>query len=242
LTSYVISAPRSGMNWLRFCTEEFYGRRTPGKTSLIDRADDPGEAFLRSHDALNWTRWPRRRTEGLWRYVDPEATAGDRVALILRDPLETFVRAAGKRFWDFRFYTGNIRFYSRAAGEKAVFYYEDLVADPGAMADLLEFLQITPAPGRVAPTRQEIAARWAELGAKSRAMYDTKQAVGGGSQTRHRPTDFRFHQKTLAEWEKDRVWRFLRHRLSEQELHLLDRYHPRAAGAPGWAERLRYWL
>lgn len=239
--TYVVSAPRSGMNWLRFCVEEFYGRRTPGKTSLIDKADDAGQVFYRSHDALNWARWPKRK--GLWQYIDPAKTGQDRVVLILRDPLETFVRSCGKRFWEFRYYAGNIRFFSSAAApEKAVFYYEDLVADPGAMADLLAFLKIDPAPGYHVPSRDEIAARWDALGAKSRGMYDRKQAVGGGSQTKDRPTDFTFHQSKLEEWEKDRAWRFLHHHLTADEMALLTRYGPRPSAQPGLVERLRFWV
>lgn len=235
---FVISAPRSGMNWLRFCAEEFYGRRTQGKTSQIDRGADAREAFRRSHDALNLSR---RRRRGAWQRLDPAEVNAARLVLILRDPLETYVRAAHRRFGDFRCYAGNIRFYAASRAEKAVFYYEDLVADPDVMADLLYFLDIPPAPGHAAPTRDALRARWAELGAKSRAMYDTKQAVGGGSQTKERPTDFSYHQRALTDAQKARVWMFLQGRLGPDELALLERYAPEAMpGAPGLRDRLRF--
>lgn len=224
MVSYVVSAPRSGMNWLRFCVEHFYGVRTPGKTSLIDRETDPSVAFLRSHDALNWTR---KRETGLWRHIDPAATATDRVALVLRDPLETYVRMSKKSLMRFRCYVGNIRFYSDAAAtRKQVFYYDDLVASPEAMLALMQFLDITPAPGRMAPTLAQVRADWDDLGARSRAQYDVRQAVGGGSKTRENPTDFRFHQRALSDWHRDRAWRFLQRRLRPGEMALLDRYAP----------------
>ena len=32
---FVVSAPRSGLNWLRFCMEHYLGVKTPGKDVLI---------------------------------------------------------------------------------------------------------------------------------------------------------------------------------------------------------------
>lgn len=175
----VISAPRSGLNWVRFCTEYFYGRRTPGKTSLISIEDDLDAAFRRSHDPLSWTR---RRTEGGWQAIDPKDASGARVALILRDPLETFVRMSKKRLHRFGCYAGNIRFYTLSDTEnKAVFYYQDLVSRPETMCALFDFLQLQPAEGHVAPTLAEVQSRWNAAASKSRNMYDDKQAVGGGS-------------------------------------------------------------
>lgn len=226
MVSYVVSAPRSGMNWVRFCVEHFHGVRTPGKASLIPYAKDQSEAFVRSHDALNWTR---RRDSGMWRHIDPAETAGGRVALILRDPLETYVRMSKKSLGRFRCYASNIRFFTLAAAErKEVFYYDDLVALPERMFALMAFLDIAPAPGHRAPTLDEVRAEWDALGRASRAQYDTKQAVGGGAKTRQNPTDFRFHQRGLSAWHRDRVWRFLQRRLSADEMALLSRYEPPA--------------
>jgi hypothetical protein len=227
MTSYVVSAPRSGMNWLRYCVEALYGVRTPGKTVLISEEDCPEPAFLRSHDALSLTR--SRHTEGAWLYIDPAKTEGDRIAVILRDPLETYVRMAKKRLRRFRRFTGNIQFYTRAVAEhKRVFYYDDLVSSPEAMADLMTFLDIQPAPGRSAPTVDDIRARWDELGRESRASYDKRQSRGGGAQTKADPLNFRYHQKGLSDWHKARAWRFLKRTLTEEEFALLERYDPPA--------------
>ncbi|MCV2881897.1 hypothetical protein [Actibacterium sp. XHP0104] len=237
MVSYVVSAPRSGMNWLRYCVEHFHGVRTPGKTSLIAVEDDPSEAFQRSHDALNLTK---RRQTGVWQRLDPAAMQDARVALILRDPLETYARMSKRALHRFKCYTGNIQFYARAnAPHKAVFYYDELVSDPDRMADLLEFLAIPVAEGREPPTRRQIADEWEELGAQSRSQYDVKQAVGGGSQTKDAPGDFKFHQRGLSDWHKRRAWRFVRGRLSDAEFALLDRFNPpQQIPRPGLLDRI----
>lgn len=231
MVTYVVSAPRSGMNWLRYCTEHFYGVRTPGKTSLIPAEDCTAVAFQRSHDALN--RVKRRRTTGLWQELDPAAMTDHRVVLILRDPLETYARMAKKALHRFKCYSGNIQFYSRARTDaKRVYYYCDLISSPDVMADLLEFLQIAPAAGYCEPTRARIAAQWDQLGANSRAQYDVKQAIGGGAQTKDAPRDFTFHQRRLCAWNKARAWRHLRRTLNDEEFALLDRFNPPATLAP----------
>lgn len=65
MNRYVVSAQRSGLNWFRFCFESFYGRRTPGKTSLLHKTTHGEQAFLRSHDALNLTARARKRPKAL---------------------------------------------------------------------------------------------------------------------------------------------------------------------------------
>jgi hypothetical protein len=49
----VISFERSGLNWLRYCTEYFSGLRTPGRTQRI--AAGPG-LFDRTHDVRRQTK------------------------------------------------------------------------------------------------------------------------------------------------------------------------------------------
>lgn len=231
MVTYVVSAPRSGMNWLRYCIEHFYGVRTPGKTSLISADDCPELAFQRSHDALNLTK--RQRHAGLWQRLDPNAMSEHRVVLILRDPLETYARMAKRALHRFKCYSGNIQFYARAnTDNKRVYYYNDLVSSPDVMAELLEFMDITPAEGYCKPTRVRIAAQWDQLGANSRQQYDVKQAVGGGSKTKDAPQDFTFHQRALCDWNRSRAWRHLRESLSDEEFALLDRFNPPATLAP----------
>lgn len=218
---YVVSAPRSGMNWLRYCVEHFYGVRTSGKTSLIPRDVEPTQAFYRSHDALNVSR-RKGYAPGAWQKIDPNATTQDTIVLILRDPLETYARMAKKSLRRFRCYAGNIQFYMQAeAKKKAVFYYADLIRSPQEMLRLMEFMDLTPAAGHHAPTLEEVSAAWDELGQKSRGQYNVNQAAGGGSQTIDRPMDFKFHQRGLSDWHKARAWRSLRDTLSRKEMELL---------------------
>lgn len=239
---YVVSAQRSGLNWLRFCIEAFYGTRTPGQASLLTRDEAPAAVFVRSHDALNLRTRARKKAKGSWTPLDPKAVAGDKVLLLLRDPLETFVRMAGRRYPRFLSYVSNIRFYDQAKGaDRCVAYYEDLVGDPATMVRVMEFLEITPAEGYTAPSVNEATARWAELSERSRQNYDAKQSGSGGSHTKGRPTDFSFHRRGLSAEESEMVWRYLQLRLSPAQLLLLDRYFPDPSPPrPGALDRLRF--
>lgn len=238
---FVISAPRSGLNWVRFCTEHFYGRRTPGKTSIIDEDVVDDVAFLRSHDPLSYTR---KREIGAWQAIDPGAAEGGRVVLILRDPLELFVRMAKKRLHRFGLYAGNLRFFSLAnTAKKEVFLYDDLITSPAEMMRLFDTLKLRPADGYIAPTLEELSAQWDEASDNSRRMYDRKQAVGGGSKTKNNPLDFNFHQRWLTEQQKMKVWRYLKRALTPEEFDFLARFEPPAQIPPTTlAQRVMDWV
>jgi hypothetical protein len=214
------------LNWVRFCTERYLGRRTPGRKQLISKEDDPSCAFLRSHDALGYTKIFRRKT-GAWRRIDPANTTPEgKSVLILRDPLETFVRASGKSLWRFQAYVGNVKFFSKCNCQKRIFHYDELITDPLTMLDLLEFMAIEPADGFTALNQELFKSTWADAAAQSRANYDVNQAGGGGAITKNNPTDFKFHQRALSMFERRMVWDFLRRHLSEDEMAILDRYEP----------------
>lgn len=230
MRKFVVSAPRSGMNWLRFCVEDLTGIKTPGLDLLIAGEGGGEVAFRRSHDALSWSR--SRKPIGPWETIDPMDTAGDKVLLLLRDPLEIFVRMAHGSFRRFRCYPANIRFFAAAvSADKRLCYYEDQVADPAVMFGNLEFLDIAPAAGRSRPDLATVKARWAEMGRASRGLYSRNQSRSGGAQTAANPRDFSFHQRKLTEAQKRRVWRFLELRLTPSEMALLARYRP-AGGVP----------
>ena len=178
--------------------------------------------YIRSHDPLGASG---HKSHAFFR-VNPAETHGA-IMLILRDPLETFVRDAKQRFERFALYPANIRFLSDSPAEhKAVFYYEDIVKDPATMLRALEFLHVETAPDIEKPTVEYMTAEWETAAKGSRAEYDNRQAKAGGSHTKDRPHDFAFHQRELSDWKKRRVWRYLKRKLTADEFRLLDRYDP----------------
>jgi hypothetical protein len=94
------------------------------------------------------------------------------------------------------------------------------------MMRALEFLRIETAPGVDAPTAELVTAEWETAAKESLSGYDVRQAEAGGSHTKDRPYDFVFHQRELSEWKKRRVWRYLKQKLTADELGLLNRYDP----------------
>ena len=154
---------------------------------------------------------------------------GHRVLLILRDPLETFVRMARRKYKLFVSFTGNIQFYHRAATpDKMVAYYDEIVASPEKMAEVLDFLQLEPAAGKNRPSSGDLSAAWEEAGEASRALYSRNQWHSRGAMTRKNPLDFKFHQRKLRDAKKAEVWRHLDEVLAPEELALVERFRPSA--------------
>lgn len=199
----VVSAPRSGRNWLRFWIE------ATGATG-----------FLASHDPMKirprrwWREW---RDSPAWQEIDPASAGEDRVVLILRDPAEVFVRACAQDLRKFLSYDSCLHFHSRAVGPKIAVHYEDLVSDPAAMHRVLTFLQVPHLPDLADMTRD-----WAEAGRKSRDLYGERHSRG--ALTRLNPTDFTFHQRALTDAGRAALWQHLDHALSADEAALIARY------------------
>ena len=140
----VISFQRSGLNWLRYCTEYFTGVRTPGRTQLI--AEGP-VFFDRAHDVRRGTI--RSDYAGLRDESGAEVYA--RVALLLRNPFDCFTsHYFRRRGFDFRkglkhfeAYAVNINEFQRLVkAKKAVFHFEDFINDDSATMAFLRFFGI----------------------------------------------------------------------------------------------------
>lgn len=199
----VVSAPRSGRNWLRFWIEA-----------------TGASGFVATHDPMKirprrwWRVW---RDSPSWRGIDPAGTAGDRTVLILRDPAEVFVRACGRDLRKFLTYASCLRFHSAAVGPKLAVHYEDLVSDPAAMHGVLAFLEVPDLPAPEAMARD-----WKDAGRRSRDLYGERHS--SGALTRRNPTDFTFHQRALTDAGHAALWRHLDDTLTPDELGLLARY------------------
>ena len=208
----VVSAPRSGRNWLKFWVEA-----------------TGGTGFVASHDPLKirprrwWREW---RASPAWQAIDPAATGGDRVVLILRDPAEVLVRACGGNLRKFLSYDSCLRFYSQACGPRLAVHYEDLVADPAAMHRVLTFLEVPRLPALA-----QIADDWAEAGRISRERYGARHS--SGALTRLNPLDFTFHQRALTDSGRAALWRHLDDTLAPDETALIARYRRTENFAPG---------
>ncbi len=140
----VISFQRSGLNWLRYCTEYFTGVRTPGRKQLI--ADGPA-FFDRAHDVRRQTK----RSDYVGLYDESGAEVYERVALLLRHPFACFTshylgRADvnfKKGLTHFEAYAANINeFDNLRRAETAVFYFEDFVNNESGTFVFLRFFDI----------------------------------------------------------------------------------------------------
>ena len=142
----VISFQRSGLNWLRYCTEYFTGVRTPGRKQIIAE----GSVFFdRAHDVQ---RKPGRSDyTGL--YDASGAEIYERVALLLRNPYDCFTShylgRAGitfkKGLEQFEAYAVNIiKFDALKEARKRVFFFEDFINNEEGTLGFLRFFDIDP--------------------------------------------------------------------------------------------------
>jgi hypothetical protein len=142
----VISFQRSGLNWLRYCTEYFTGVRTPGRPQII--AEGP-VFFDRAHDV----RRKPKRSDFTSLYDKDGAEVYQRVALLLRHPVHCFtshyVGRTGLNFKkgleQFEAYANNIRQFEALQARKGVFYFEDFVNNEDGTLQFLRFFDIDPA-------------------------------------------------------------------------------------------------
>lgn len=219
---FVISAPRSGLNWLRYWIEDRYGLATGEQAACAAVSGQP-MCLVRSHDPLGLRParfWRRGQRSGAWARIDPAETEGARVLLLLRHPLEVFVRGAGQSLRRFRSYDSCLQFYSGAQGAtRMCLRYEDLISRPETMAAALEFLQLVPRAGLMAPSAQDIADQWQEAGRLSRENY--AQRHSSGSRTARNPFDFSFHRRQLSPQRAAMVWAHLDAVLDDEARGLL---------------------
>jgi hypothetical protein len=139
----VISFQRSGLNWLRFCTEYFTGVRTPGRTQII--AEGP-VFFDRAHDV----RRKPKRSDFTSLYAASGAEVYERVALLLRNPYDCFTsHYLGRRGVNFKkgleqfeAYANNIIQFDALKARKGVFYFEEFVSDEEGTLRFLRFFDI----------------------------------------------------------------------------------------------------
>jgi hypothetical protein len=144
----LVSHPRSGLNWLRYCIEHFSGRPTPGFGKLVTEGDP---VIYRTHDVRKTSgpdtsdcifyeegRHPRfvRQVLSLcgrrFRPIFP------RMVLLVRDYHDNAVRSE----WNPSRYAANVRAYESFDGEKMILHYEDMKDDFSAVEGLLDFLGV----------------------------------------------------------------------------------------------------
>lgn len=203
----LVSAERSGCNLVRHCVEVMAGQRTPGKVHLIDSGP---LLFHRTHRAL-WDEAPMRTRA---RVMDASGQPLYRnLILLLRDPVETFVRAYGSRMEGLSLYCDNIAVFHDFPGSKLLVPYDDLVASDATMARIFDFLGIGAffRPAAMTAARED-----------SVTWYNTNQSTG--SQTGGRPDLLRFHQSSLTPAEISGVWDYIGTRLGSAQMSYLSRW------------------
>jgi hypothetical protein len=140
----LVSHPRSGLNWVRYCIEYASGLRTPGRPKLVA---DGEPAIYRTHDVRRASgpdscdcifykeRKMGRVVCGIRdRLGRPNTPVFSRMVLLLRDYHDNAVRDN----WRPDRYAVNTRAYHEFAGQKHVVYYEDLKHGLDAMHLLLD--------------------------------------------------------------------------------------------------------
>jgi hypothetical protein len=142
----VISFQRSGLNWLRYCTEYFTGVRTPGRKQIIAE----GSVFFdRAHDV----RRKPGRSDYTGLYDASGAEVYERVALLLRNPYDCFTsHYLGRRGVNFRkgleqfeaYAVNIIKFDALKEARKGVFFFEDFINNEEGTLGFLRFFDIDP--------------------------------------------------------------------------------------------------
>jgi hypothetical protein len=223
----VISSQRSGLNFLRVCIEFLTGRKTPGKTLLVEGDPSNSPVFVRTHDAANISN----KGEGSWREIDAKLARGRKVVLLIRHPNEIYARelkiADKASAWTkMALYVSNLNHFC-ALGDctKQHFYYEDFSVDPGTMTELIRFLDIKDQDGQYLGL-ETIEREWTKMQNTGRDLYDVNQKKAGGSMSRNAEDKLSFHQSILTEKNKEEIIAYLNKEASEAGKKILARYVP----------------
>jgi hypothetical protein len=201
----VISFQRSGLNWLRYCTEYFSGVRTPGRPQIIPKGP---VLFDRAHDV----RRKPKRSDFTSLYDENGGELYERVALLLRNPYDCFTsHYLGRRgvnfkkgLEDFETYANNINQFDSLKARKGVFYFEEFVNNEEGTLRFLRFFDVDP---RARPYD------FKEMIEASRGWY---RGYHGLMVERERPQ--------LKTKERAAILRMLKQELGENFDHYLGRY------------------
>lgn len=223
----VISSQRSGLNFLRVCIESLTGRRTPGKTLLLEGSPDNPTAFIRTHDAANISK----KGEGSWKEIDPALARGRKIVILIRNPFEIFARELkiadqAAAWFKLELYASNLNhFCSLGDCTKSHFYYEDFSVAPKHMTDLIHFMNIKASDGSRVDL-ETVEKEWTKLQETGRDLYDMNQRKAGGSMSRNAEDKLSFHQAILSDEDKVKVIKFLEAKVSDPAKAILARYVP----------------
>jgi hypothetical protein len=145
----LVSHPRSGLNWLRYCIEHFSGRPTPGFGKLVTEGDP---VIYRTHDVRKTSgpdssdcmfyeegRYPRFMRQVLTLCGRRFRPIFPRMVLLVRDYHDNAVRNE----WNPSRYAVNVQAYDAFEGEKMILYYEDVKDDFSEVERLLDFLGVS---------------------------------------------------------------------------------------------------
>lgn len=224
---YILSAPRSGLNWVRYCVEYYCKLETPGRHKLIEQDTPPKIAFTRTHDPY---RYRLRSLFGLkyriaWTPVTRKQTLDAKVVLLIRNPIELFVRMAGKDYAKMKPLFNCIEFFDKLDhSNKAVFYYEDFTDRAESMFELIKFLDFDLTHLEDEISLDFLQKTWLETAQLSRADYNIEHKAGGGAMTKGDPKNFKFHSASLEKQEIDLIWGKIERDLSSSQYALLSRY------------------
>lgn len=161
----IISSPRSGLNWVRYCIEWFSKCPTPGIRRPVSRELLSSKDFIicRTHNALS-KRKLRLRAVFNSLYDNDDNPVFKKAILLIRNYKELYARkmlledGIKKKIIDAHTansdiilsfsdktmmgYANNIEAYDKFPGRKIYIYYEDLVSDFSQMLKILDFIGI----------------------------------------------------------------------------------------------------
>ncbi|MGK7887016.1 MAG: hypothetical protein AB4057_20605 [Crocosphaera sp.] len=144
----IVSYPRNGLNWVRYCIEYFSGLQTPGKTKIYDQGKF---AVYRTHNVKR----PGPRSSCYCAFYDHDGKPiHKKVLLLLRDYHESYIRVAKRKqngvvptaeeirngkIFNFKDYFENLKAYDQYSGTKMIVRYHNLVKDFSEITKILDF-------------------------------------------------------------------------------------------------------
>lgn len=194
----MLSLPRSGSNWVRYWFEYFSDEKCTEKNILV-----PINVHGNSTEDQPVTLYKRHAIS----LVDLKERGIENLLLIVRDYKETFKRHARRKLENMDSFVENLKVFDAFNGNKLVVYYEDIVPDFNYIVKAMDFMGIK---GNYKNVDVEAHRE------KSIKLYDDACK----SATKDDLMNFKFHQNTISDKEKEAVTLYLKKELGD----IFDKY------------------